>query len=475
MVSEGSVLTRRPSAVSEVAASAIRPTVERPTRVAASLRWAVLSGAVLTAVVTVGMAFRLVPVGSHSGHYTYHYVRLFSWEMMWPFVLVAGAVIGGLWLSRRWHARRQWTVVTGWLVSAVPMQLLLRTYDDVPLADLVGSNRANGFLAPAQQWSAWQFLNSENDLVGDLTSHAHANMAGKTIFYHLLTMLTDSPAVMGVLVIAVSSLSALLIYLIARDLLDHRAALYALVLSIIVPGKLYFLPILNVVSPVLVLLALWLHVRYLRRTRWYYALAVGVMVYVSAFFEPLPLALGLVFAALLTWALTTRRTTWAATARLVGGALAGFFACHAVMRLTLGYDLFANFAFAFADAYDYNDDGRRPYGVWVVRNLWDFAIGTGLAVAVLVAVGVFAALRRGIARPAAVLAVSSVAVLAVLDLLGVNRGETIRLWIFLAVFWQITAAWMCARTTRLWPIAVVTAAAVLQGAIGMAMMGFVRI
>jgi hypothetical protein len=49
--------------------------------------------------------------------------------------------------------------------------------------------------------------------------------------------LTDSPAAVGVLVIAASSISALLIYLIARDLLDQRTALYALVLAILVPGS----------------------------------------------------------------------------------------------------------------------------------------------------------------------------------------------------------------------------------------------
>jgi hypothetical protein len=74
-----------------------------------------------------------------------------------------------------------------------------------------------------------------------------------------------------------------------------------------------------------------------------------------------------------------------------------------------------------------------------------------------------------------VLALSAAAVLVAIDLIGVNRGETVRLWIFLAVFWQLPAAWLCARTSRLWPVALVTTATVLQAAVGLAMIGFVRI
>ncbi|WP_144127931.1 hypothetical protein [Catellatospora sichuanensis] len=440
------------------------------------LKTAVIGGVVLTVLVAAGMAARVVPVGSRAGNYSYRYVRSFSPDILWPFVIAAAVVIGALWLSRRTHRRFEWATVAGWLLLAVPLQLLLRTYDEVSLSGLVASNRANGFLAPAQQLTAGQFLRAHGDIAADLPTHARTNMPGKTLLYHLLNAFTDSAQAMGVMIIAVSSISALLIYLIARDLLhDPRTALYALALAVLVPGKLYFLPILNVVSPVPILLALWLLVRFLHRPHWAYAAAVGAVLYLTVLFEPLPLAMGLIFAALLGWAVATKLLTWPAALRLIAVTAAALAACHVGMHMVFGYDTIANFAYVFADAHSFNGNGHRPYQVWVVRNLWDFTLCAGLAATVAIAAGTLAALRQPRNSPIAALALSGVGVLVFLDLFGVNRGETVRLWIFLAVFLQLTAAWLCARTAKLWPVAVLVTGTALQAAVGMAMVGFVRV
>lgn len=445
------------------------------TAVMAMVRWSVLTGAVLSALLAIGLALRLVPVGSRAGHYVYPYVRSFSPELLWPFCAVAAAVVAGLWLSVRWHGQRPMAVVAGWMAAAVPVQLLLRVNDDAPLGAIVTSTRANGFWDAARAYTAGEFLATHADLVERLDSHVRTNMAGKTVFYQLLAAATGTPLGAGVLIVGVSSVSALLLYLIARDLLDPRTALYALVLAIVVPGKVYFLPILNTVAPVAILAALWLLVRYLRRPRWTWAAGMGAVLYLTVFFEPLPMALGLVFVGLLGWALATGRIGWASLGRLCAAAVGAFAAVHLLMRQLTGYDLLADFAYVFVDANNFNGNGHRPYQVWVVRNLWDFALSAGLASVVLVVACLLDAVRRGLARPAAVVAVCAAATLAAVDLLGVNRGETVRLWIFLAVFWQLPAAWLCARASRMWPIALTVTVTVLQAAIGLAMIGFVRI
>jgi hypothetical protein len=112
--------------------------------------------------------------------------------------------------------------------------------------------------------------------------------------------------------------------------------------------------------------------------------------------------------------------------------------------------------------------------VWVVRNVWDFGVCAGMATAVLILVGAWEAVRGGIARPAAVLTLTGLAVLAFLDLAGINRGETVRLWIFIAAFLQIIPAWLCARTPKLWPFVTLLAVTVLQAAVGLAMIAFVK-
>jgi hypothetical protein len=276
-------------------------------------------------------------------------------------------------------------------------------------------------------------------------------------------------------VLALANLSAVLLWLIVRDVVgDPRMALYALVLGLFVPAVTYFAPVLNVVSPVPILLALWLHVRFLKTRRLGWALGLGGALLLTAFFEALPLVMGLVFAALLGVALARRSLTWRDAARLVGGAVVGFAACVVALRLAFGYGLFDNFAYVLADANDFNARWR-PYGMWVTRNLWYLAMAAGFASCALLAVAGFDAVRRRSAHPAAVLVLSGLAVLVVLDLWGINRGETVRLWIFLAVYLQVGAAWLCARTQRFWPIAVLVAASVVQAGVGSAMVGFVRL
>jgi hypothetical protein len=59
------------------------------------------------------------------------------------------------------------------------------------------------------------------------------------------------------------------------------------------------------------------------------------------------------------------------------------------------------------------------------------------------------------------------------DVIGVNRGEAIRLWIFLACFWQIPAAYICRRLESSLAFTVVLIMTVLQIALGTAMLAFI--
>jgi hypothetical protein len=65
------------------------------------------------------------------------------------------------------------------------------------------------------------------------------------------------------------------------------------------------------------------------------------------------------------------------------------------------------------------------------------------------------------------------AVLAAVDLIGVNRGEVARLWIFLACFFQIPAAWVCSTLERRAAMALVVFSTALHTAVGVAMILFV--
>jgi hypothetical protein len=63
--------------------------------------------------------------------------------------------------------------------------------------------------------------------------------------------------------------------------------------------------------------------------------------------------------------------------------------------------------------------------------------------------------------------------LAAVDLIGVNRGEVIRLWIFLGCLFQIPAAYVCARLDSRAAAVLVLGTTLLQDALGSSMVGFI--
>ena len=73
-----------------------------------------------------------------------------------------------------------------------------------------------------------------------------------------------------------------------------------------------------------------------------------------------------------------------------------------------------------------------------------------------------------------VLAVSTAAVLAVVDLLGMNRGEVTRLWIFIMVFVQAVVAVFCLEKGSPRTVDVVLAGAIVQSAVTISMVAFVE-
>jgi methylthioxylose transferase len=64
-------------------------------------------------------------------------------------------------------------------------------------------------------------------------------------------------------------------------------------------------------------------------------------------------------------------------------------------------------------------------------------------------------------------------VLAATDLAGLNRGEVLRLWIFLACFFQIPVAYACATTRTPYAIMIAVTSTLLLTCVGAATMRFV--
>ena len=77
------------------------------------------------------------------------------------------------------------------------------------------------------------------------------------------------------------------------------------------------------------------------------------------------------------------------------------------------------------------------------------------------------------APPIVLICVSVLAMVGVADVIGVNRGEVTRLWIFLACLAQIPAAYVCRRLGSALAIGLVIVATVVQAALATATIAFV--
>jgi len=78
-----------------------------------------------------------------------------------------------------------------------------------------------------------------------------------------------------------------------------------------------------------------------------------------------------------------------------------------------------------------------------------------------------------LSRPLGFVTIGLLAVLAATDIIGINRGEVARLWIFLAVFFQIPTAFVCATLNSPFAMAVVLGVTALHTATAASLIRFV--
>jgi hypothetical protein len=273
-------------------------------------------------------------------------------------------------------------------------------------------------------------------------------MPGKVLLFHGLSALTSDPQLQAVAIVVLSSLAGVFLYaVVARTFGDRRIGLDAMVLWLLVPSKIAFQPLPNVVSPLPAMIAVWCMTRYLDSQRLPWAAAAGVAAYATTLFDPLALWIGVAFAPLLGDAVARRGARMRTVALLLGVALGALVACHAVMILATGFDVAARLAKMADIVRAFNVTWSRSRDVWIVANLKDVVLAVGPAVAVAwVAAGFAAAWSIGQGRwtPGPAFALASLAVVAALDVICLNRGEVARLWIFAFLPAQVAVAWWAA-------------------------------
>src|SRR5262249_20092344 len=179
-----------------------------------------------------------------------------------PFLLaaiLAPCLLFALHLTHKYvETREKWTV-GAWIIAGFGLQLCLHSLYRFPLSMLVESDQANSFYGVTQRYSAVELLRSFHAIAATLPIHAKAKMPGQVLLYYLLETITVQPQILGWLIVLVSDAGGVLVYLVAKKLFaDRTSAIYALILYLLMPAKLYFFPLLNTVTPIFILASLWL-------------------------------------------------------------------------------------------------------------------------------------------------------------------------------------------------------------------------
>jgi len=443
---------------------------------------ALLAGTFLSLIMSYRIASRALVLGDPKGRWIYEYLYGFRPQSLVVFAIVCACcgVVAMVPLAEVRH--QQWRVVAMWLIVGCLSQALLRQLTPYSLEQMFVSDGSSGFYSATLQYGPAEILRGFDRLRPTFASvHARGNMPGKVLLVHALEVVTARPAVLAWLVVVLSNAGGIFLYLFVRDFLaDRETALISLVFYLFVPAKLVFFPILNTVTPVMLLACAWLWMRLLQSRDVKYAVALGVAIYGLVLYEPTPLVTGLLFGLLTAQALWRGDVEWHAAAVSSAIIILAFVATYAAIFAWFHFDLVTTLRNIAADAVVFNSGGNRPYRIWVSENLFDFFFGAGICQAFVFCISVVGALDpanlrgSGTAGRLAAFYLGTAAALMAADLLGLNRGEVVRLWIFLACFAQVPAAHVCARLGSRGAVMLVLGATLLQDALSTAMFAFAQ-
>jgi len=392
--------------------------------------------------------------GSVIGSWFYRYFSEKTSILWWIPELVI-LLIGLLaFFGTKWIHRHEKTILFVSLLFGIAIQVLVNSLYPIPIGDILSSAVSDSFYTASLKYSPLDILTQFQSLLPSLPLHAQSNMPGKILFFHLLGLFSSSPRILAYLVISVSSLGSLLLYGICKRLFhDRTVAYYALVLYCLIPCKLVFFPILNTVTPIFILACLYLLILFLDTKKPVFLVIMGVTLYSTLFFEPSPLALGILFVAILLSALGQGKIQTNEIIKIVLIPAAAFFAVHLIMLILFSFDIFQITAYMLKSAVAYN---VYLYWIWILDNSKEFLYGMGIPVGLIslvCLVQTFSIRNHSIKNilrwpPENLYALGLFTTYLVVLFLGINRGEVTRLWIYLAVFFQVPAAVYLAKKVK---------------------------
>jgi hypothetical protein len=395
--------------------------------------------------------------GSKLGNWTYPYFETIKpishWITLIIFLFLSSMIFVG---SKLIFVYEKLTLLGSFLI-AVLIQILIHKAYPISLGIIVQSDTANSFYSVAMHFSPVEILEQYNNLVSQFPSHAGTNMPGKILLFQFLKLFTTSPQIMGYLIISLSTLGASLLYGICKILFhDRQTAFYAFILYTLIPCKLFFFPILNTVTPLFILICVYLYLLYIERKKYLFLLLMGGALYILILFEPSPLITGIIFIGILFNALGEMRLSKKDFWGIIILPILAFLVVHILSIIIFSFNLFQTVLNISYKAVIFNVIVQRDYWIWVRENVKEFFYAGGIPIMMIFIYLTTQILSQWepIRYKNASWEIENVLVLSILVtfcmvlFLGINRGEITRLWIYLAVFFQVPASFFLAKIPK---------------------------
>jgi len=158
-----------------------------------------------------------------------------------------------------------------------------------------------------------------------------------------------------------------------------------------------------------------------------------------------------------------------------------FLSVYILFSVFFSFHLFQVLTSALNDAVNFNINAQRDYWIWLGEDIKGFFYAVGVPIAVItiyMTAQIFTQWKasENFTRLSVenVFVISVIITFFVLVFLGINRGEITRLWIFLAVFFQVPASIFMAKKFKSdIPFFLVTSTLVVQSIITLHRISFI--
>lgn len=422
-----------------------------------------------TAVFLTLLAFNIVPALRGGWGWRWPYERPSDWQPVIVLGLLIAIYIGGAWWLRSRSIALVWAVVAG-LFIALGVQnvrgnpfFMLFSHTVSPVQTGASTVAVQYFGEDGAQETLRNWPEVMRDAEAKTITHFTTSPPGQALVHHWLTELTgpleplSRPASMalrpyqcstlgvmryergdvvsagiGMLMPLWAALAVLPIYFLIRELIqDREAAVRAAQWWPLVPSLLLFAPTWSTFYPFLSATTIAFLVMGLKRRRLVYCFLSGIVMSVATFlnFAILPiLGLSGLFTLMMAY---FRKDRWH-WPLLVG---AWFAAGLSTVWLVFWHISGLTPLDILEVTFEQHLDIERNYFIWLLLHPYDMLMFAGWPLALLGLWGVWRAIRRLYLgeegwQHVDVLAMSLAATVIILDVTGITRGESARIWLF---------------------------------------------